>query len=68
MFYILDKLGVSKEECLYVGDSEVDVKTGINAGLKNISVTWGFRSRELLELAGAEYVIDRPEELLQFVS
>lgn len=68
VFYILDKLGVSKEDCLYVGDSEVDVQTGNNAGLKNISVTWGFRSRELLELAGAEYVIDRPEELLQFVS
>lgn len=68
VYYILDKLGVAKDECLYVGDSEVDVQTGNNAGLKNISVTWGFRSRELLENAGAEYVIDRPEELLQFVS
>lgn len=68
VYYILDRLGISKEECLYVGDSEVDVQTGNNAGLKNISVTWGFRSRELLERAGAEYVIDRPEELLQFIS
>lgn len=68
IFFILDKLEVTKEECLYVGDSEVDVQTGNNAGLKNISVTWGFRSRELLECAGAEYIIDRPEELLQFVS
>ena len=67
VFYILDKLGVVKEECLYVGDSEVDVQTGNNAGVKNISVTWGFRSRELLEYAGARYIIDRPEELLQFV-
>lgn len=68
VFAILEKLGVGKEECLYVGDSEVDVLTGDAAGLKNISVTWGFRSRELLEQAGAKNVIDRPEELLQFVS
>ncbi len=68
VFYVLEKLGVAKEECLYVGDSEVDVLTGNNAGLKNISVTWGFRSRELLEHAGAENIIDKPEELLQFVS
>lgn len=68
VFYLLDQLGVSKEECLYVGDSEVDVETGNRAGLKNISVTWGFRSRELLKCAGAEYLIDKPEELLQFVS
>ena len=67
VFYILEQLGISKEECLYVGDSEVDVLTGNNAGLKNISVTWGFRSREWLEDAGAENIIDRPEELLKFV-
>lgn len=68
VFYILERLGISKDECMYVGDSEVDVQTGKNAGLKNISVTWGFRSRELLECAGAECVVDKPEELLQFIS
>lgn len=68
VFYILEKLGVSKEECMYVGDSEVDVETGNRAGVMNISVTWGFRSKELLERSGAEQLIDKPEELLQFIS
>ena len=60
-------MNVTKEECLYVGDSEVDVKTGKNAGLKTICVLWGFRDRKTLEAAGAQVMIDRPEELLQFV-
>ena len=58
---------VSKEECLYIGDSEVDAATGKNAGLKTIGVLWGFRDRKTLETAGADHLIERPEELLQFV-
>ena len=56
-----------KEECLYIGDSEVDAATGKNAGLKTIGVLWGFRDRKTLETAGADDLIERPEELLQFV-
>lgn len=68
VFHILKELGISKEECMYVGDSEVDVQTGKNAGVTNISVTWGFRSKEFLECAGAENIIEKPEELLKFIS
>ena len=64
---ILDRFGVSKDECLYVGDSEVDIQTGINAELTTIGVTWGFRGRELLIKAGAENLIDKAEELLKFL-
>ena len=64
---ILDRFGVSKEECLYVGDSEVDIQTGINAELTTIGVTWGFRGRELLVKAGAKNLIDKAEELLKFL-
>ena len=67
IYCLLEKMNVTKEECLYVGDSEVDVKTGKNAGLKTICVLWGFRDRKTLEAAGAQVMIDRPEELLQFV-
>jgi len=64
---ILDRFGVKKEEALYIGDSEVDIKTGHNAGLTTIGVTWGFRSRlELLE-AGALNLIDKAEELPTFL-
>ena len=55
------------EQMLYIGDSEVDAATGKNAGLKTIGVLWGFRDRKTLETAGADHLIERPEELLQFV-
>lgn len=64
---ILKDLGITREECLYVGDSEVDVATGKNAGTETVSVTWGFRTREELLRAGAKHLIDRPEELPGFV-
>lgn len=67
VFCILKELGISKEECLYVGDSEVDVATGKNAGAKTISVAWGFRTEEELKQAGAAYLIERPAELIDFV-
>lgn len=40
----MEQMQVSKEECLYIGDSEVDAATGKNAGLKTIGVLWGFRT------------------------
>ena len=67
VWYLMEQMHVSKEECLYIGDSEVDAATGRNAGLKTIGVLWGFRDRKTLETAGADDLIDRPEELLQFV-
>ena len=67
VWYLMEQMQVSKEECLYIGDSEVDAATGKNAGLKTIGVLWGFRDRKTLETAGADHLIDRPDELLQFV-
>ena len=67
VWYLMEQMQVSKEECLYIGDSEVDAATGKNAGLKTIGVLWGFRDRKTLETAGADDLIDRPDELLQFV-
>lgn len=67
VWYLMERMQVSKEECLYIGDSEVDAATGKNAGLKTIGVLWGFRDRKTLETAGADHLIERPEELLQFV-
>ena len=64
---IADRLGAEIAETAYIGDSEVDAATGKNAGLKTIGVLWGFRDRKTLETAGADHLIERPEELLQFV-
>lgn len=64
IYRLMERLKVSKEECLYVGDSEVDIRTGKNAGVRTIGVAWGFRTREILEAAGAETIIDAPKELM----
>lgn len=56
-------LGVSPAETLCVGDSEVDVQTAANAGLRCVGVTWGYRDRETLLQAGAWKLIDTPQEL-----
>ena len=49
---------------IYVGDSDVDIMTAKGAGLPCISVTWGFRTRELLCENGAEYIADNVSEML----
>jgi len=67
VLHTLEELGVSREQTLYVGDSEVDVRTAHNAGLDCASVTWGFRTRDELKEAGAELFIDRPSELLKLL-
>ena len=67
VFKALAELGSSADKAIYVGDSEVDIKTAKNAGLVGVSVTWGFKGREFLEANGAKYIIDKPEELLSSV-
>ena len=67
IYRLLEEMQAGREECLYVGDSEVDVETGRNAGVRMVGVSWGFRSREALKAAGAGTIIDSPEKLMQFV-
>lgn len=64
----LAELGISKDEAVYVGDSDVDIMTAANAEMFCISVTWGFRDREFLMLHGASHLIDKPEEVLTFLA
>ncbi len=60
---ILRELNAAPAETLFVGDSDVDIHTGHNAGMAACGVTWGFRSRESLEAAGAEHLAETLEEL-----
>lgn len=64
---IAKKLQEACSECLYIGDSEVDMQTGRAAGMTTVGVTWGFRDGEVLVEHGAEYIIDNPDELLMIV-
>lgn len=67
VYMILDELQVGSNECLYIGDSDVDMVTGCAAGLTTVGVTWGFREKEVLVEHGAKHTIDRPEELISIV-
>ena len=59
--------GVRREECVYIGDSDVDVYTARNAGVKMAGVSWGFRGKEELLGAGAPFVADSADELLDHI-
>lgn len=58
-----DNLKSGLSEVIYIGDSEVDIKTGQAAGVKTILVSWGFRSTEDLIKAGAEQIVDSVQEI-----
>lgn len=60
----IERLGVSRGETVYVGDSDVDVETARNAGITGVAVSWGFRTEESLRKAGAQYIAATPQELL----
>lgn len=64
---LMRELGVEKKNAVYCGDSDVDINTAKNAGIKCVSVTWGFRSREFLINSGAEYLADSPEQVVSAV-
>ncbi|MDR2797285.1 MAG: HAD family hydrolase [Treponema sp.] len=65
---LLQALEASPEETLLVGDSEIDMETAHAVGCYAVGVSWGFRSRSVLEQSGAAHIIDRPAELLGFCS
>lgn len=60
-------LGVPKSEAVYIGDSDVDYETAVNAGLPCISVLWGFRDEEFLRSKGATLFVREPSEILNIV-
>lgn len=64
LWAMLDRMGATPQDTLYIGDSEVDYQTAMNAGLTPILCSWGFRSRAFLEAAGATKIIDTPQEVL----
>ncbi len=67
VFEILEKTGVSPADCVYIGDTSTDMRTGRNAGLFTVGVLWGFRDIEELLSTGADAVARTPEELYTLV-
>ncbi len=64
---IIKKFNVKKEECLFIGDSEVDIETAKNANINCLSVTWGYKTKEFLIQNQAENLCNSFEELYDFV-
>ena len=62
------ELGVLPQECIMIGDSDVDVATAENAGMTHVGVTWGFRSEAFLREHGATNVARTPEELEMLIA
>lgn len=61
---ILRELALRPDECLYLGDTAVDMQTACGAGIDAVGVLWGFRERQELEEHGAKWLIEQPEQLL----
>ena len=63
----MKELCVDKSRTLYVGDSDVDIRTAANAGVPCVSVTWGFRTEDFLRASRASAVIHSPLDLLDLL-
>ncbi len=67
IYDILGELGLSKNEVILAGDSDVDIMTAQNAGISSVGCTWGFRTREELTEAGADYIADTADDIARIV-
>lgn len=62
---IAEQFNIAPQNCLYVGDTSVDMKTGASAKMITVGVLWGFRDRQELEQNGAEYIVETPMDILK---
>ena len=60
---VAKELGICENECIYVGDTDVDMQTGTGAHFYTVGVLWGFRGRQELLDNGADKIVSRPEEI-----
>ena len=67
LWHTVERMGLELSDCVYIGDSEVDVATAKNAGMDGIAVSWGFRTVAELEAAGAKCIVHSTEELLELL-
>ena len=67
VYHALKQMNVSADRALYVGDSDVDIRTAVNAGMDSVIVTWGFREKEFLRRQGADVLADNVSELRRLI-
>lgn len=64
---VMGALNVRPEESIYIGDSDVDIATAKNAGIRCLTVTWGFRDREYLKQCSADVFAHKADEILDLL-
>ena len=67
VYSLMADLGADPQSTLFVGDSDVDILTGHNAGLPALGVLWGFRGEAELTAAGADALAAKPEDILTYL-
>lgn len=65
VFKILENFSVDKSDAVIIGDSDVDMMTAKNAGIHSVGAVWGFRGKQELADAGAEFTADIPVECIE---
>lgn len=65
---IMKELQIEPRECMFVGDTKIDMLTAKNAGIDSIGVLWGFRDRRELEENGANYIVNTPLSAIKLIS
>ena len=66
-YYIMNELGTTCEDTVFIGDSDVDIKTANNAGLESIGVSWGFRDVQELIDNGCKKIANNPLDIIKFI-
>lgn len=64
---IINDLNIKKEECIYIGDTEIDIQVAKNAGVKSLGVLWGFRTQAVLEQEEADYIASNINEMIDII-
>ena len=61
--YLADKMGVPPGEIIFIGDSDIDMITAVNAGMYPLGAAWGYRTESVIAAAGAEKIVHTPSEI-----
>ena len=67
LFELIDLLKTTKDKCIFVGDSDVDMMTANNGEIKKIGVLWGFRTIDVLKSKNADYIVSSADEILSII-
>lgn len=67
VYDIMETSEIGKDEILYIGDTATDMLTAANAGVKSVGVEWGFRPKSELIENGADYIVQKPQQILDIV-